>query len=124
VNKLMRLFRATYFIGLNSRFDGRNIRSHQGGMNSSSSSSRQTLGSSSNESTTSEGKRGRGTVEEDGAEENGGSARRKRTKRPNEDGSQDPGKRFACPFFKRRPHIYISKKSCPGPGWNDVHRLK
>jgi hypothetical protein len=32
--------------------------------------------------------------------------------------------RFACPFFKRNPPRYMHFNSCPGPGWNDVHRLK
>jgi hypothetical protein len=33
-------------------------------------------------------------------------------------------RRFACPFFKRRPAEYMQKKSCPGPGWDNVHRMK
>ena len=33
-------------------------------------------------------------------------------------------KLFACPFFKRNPHRYKRCRSCPGPGWVSVHRLK
>lgn len=34
--------------------------------------------------------------------------------------------RFACPFFKKDPATYSNAfyRSCPGPGWNSVHRLK
>lgn len=33
-------------------------------------------------------------------------------------------RKLACPFYKRRPLIYQTWRSCPGPGWGDVHRLK
>lgn len=34
------------------------------------------------------------------------------------------GKRLACPFFKRNPQRYQEERSCVGPGWRTVHRLK
>ncbi|OCL14041.1 hypothetical protein AOQ84DRAFT_66745 [Glonium stellatum] len=36
----------------------------------------------------------------------------------------DAAKRFACPYFKRSPRKYQKVRSCPGPGWITVHRLK
>jgi hypothetical protein len=33
-------------------------------------------------------------------------------------------KRLACPFYKRNPRKYRHHKQCPGPGWNNVARLK
>ena len=33
-------------------------------------------------------------------------------------------RKLACPFFKRDPERYKNKRSCPGPGWPTVHRLK
>lgn len=33
-------------------------------------------------------------------------------------------KKFACPYFKHNPRRYQSVRSCPGPGWDTVHRLK
>jgi hypothetical protein len=33
-------------------------------------------------------------------------------------------KRYACPYFKRNPELYGSRRSCIGPGWTDVHRVK
>ncbi|KAI2640778.1 hypothetical protein GGS26DRAFT_177639 [Hypomontagnella submonticulosa] len=33
-------------------------------------------------------------------------------------------RRFACPYFKRSPHIYMHERSCAGPGWTSVHRVK
>jgi hypothetical protein len=32
--------------------------------------------------------------------------------------------KYACPFFKRDPEKYKNYRSCPGPGWETVHRLK
>lgn len=34
------------------------------------------------------------------------------------------GPRFACPFFKHDPHRYRQKRTCGGPGWPTVHRMK
>lgn len=33
-------------------------------------------------------------------------------------------RRLACPFFKRNPHRYKEERSCVGPGWMTVHRVK
>jgi hypothetical protein len=32
--------------------------------------------------------------------------------------------KLACPFFKRNPRGYTGWRSCPGPGWLSVHRVK
>ncbi|KAK4158217.1 hypothetical protein C8A00DRAFT_39412 [Chaetomidium leptoderma] len=32
--------------------------------------------------------------------------------------------KFACPYFKRNPKKYRKWTSCPGPGWDEVHRVK
>ena len=34
------------------------------------------------------------------------------------------GARFACPFYKHDPNRYRSRRTCPGPGWTTVHRMK
>jgi hypothetical protein len=34
------------------------------------------------------------------------------------------GPRFACPFFKHDPNRYRNRRTCPGPGWPTVHRMK
>jgi len=44
-------------------------------------------------------------------------AAQKRTKR-------EPTRRFACPFAKHNPAEFKNVKTCCGPGWNDVHRVK
>jgi hypothetical protein len=31
---------------------------------------------------------------------------------------------FACPYFKRNRRKYQRFRSCPGPGWSTVHRMK
>ncbi|KAF5695776.1 hypothetical protein FDENT_82 [Fusarium denticulatum] len=32
--------------------------------------------------------------------------------------------RFACPFYKHDPERYANTRSCCGPGWETVHRVK
>ncbi|RFN51722.1 hypothetical protein FIE12Z_4034 [Fusarium flagelliforme] len=32
--------------------------------------------------------------------------------------------RFACPFYKHNPAQYENSRSCVGPGWKTVHRVK
>lgn len=32
--------------------------------------------------------------------------------------------KFACPFFQKDPQKYQNVRSCPGPGWHTVHRVK
>jgi hypothetical protein len=34
------------------------------------------------------------------------------------------GARFACPFYKHEPHRFRDRRTCPGPGWPTVHRMK
>lgn len=38
--------------------------------------------------------------------------------------SDAEGKKLACPYFKHDPQKYQKVRSCPGPGWDTVHRLK
>lgn len=33
-------------------------------------------------------------------------------------------RRFACPYFKHDPDRYRVERTCCGPGWLDLHRLK
>ena len=33
-------------------------------------------------------------------------------------------RRFACPFYKRYPLKYRNSRTCAGPGWPEVHRVK
>lgn len=36
----------------------------------------------------------------------------------------DHGRMYACPYYLRHPRKYMNERSCPGPGWVSVHRLK
>jgi len=45
-------------------------------------------------------------------------------KRARRDHHNDMGLRFACPFAKHAPGKYQKVKTCCGPGWQDVHRVK
>jgi hypothetical protein len=59
-----------------------------------------------------------------------GDGRRKKAKKakrgpPDDASPRDAGaKKFACPYFKRNPKKYRKWTSCPGPGWDEVHRVK
>jgi hypothetical protein len=39
-------------------------------------------------------------------------------------GDDEVGRRLACPYFKRDPRKYSEERSCVGPGWRTVHRVK
>jgi hypothetical protein len=49
---------------------------------------------------------------------------RKRRKLQTVTGEGPKGRRFACPFFKRRPESCMKHRACAGPGWETVHRVK
>lgn len=67
------------------------------------------------------GRRGR----EDSPDNNGGSGSgQDRTSKRNKKDSDDHRKKFACPFAKRYPEKYKNRRTCCGPGWSDVRRLK
>ncbi|KAH6632854.1 hypothetical protein F5144DRAFT_488764 [Chaetomium tenue] len=61
-------------------------------------------------------------------QEDDGDGRRKKTKRASlsvATTSQEKGTdKFACPYFQRNPKKYRKWTSCPGPGWDEVHRVK
>lgn len=55
-----------------------------------------------------------------------GDEKLKKRQRTNSDTAEDDeGKRkLACPYYLRHPKKYMEERSCPGPGWDSVHRLK
>ncbi|KAI1389110.1 uncharacterized protein F4822DRAFT_404991 [Hypoxylon trugodes] len=36
----------------------------------------------------------------------------------------EPDRKFACPFYKHDPKTHSKHRSCAGPGWASLHRLK
>jgi hypothetical protein len=77
------------------------------------------------------GKHGREEREQDDDREDDDDSENERPKKPR--GRSEPkenrGPRYACPFHKRRPHIYTNLegtryRSCSGPGQTEVRRLK
>lgn len=58
-----------------------------------------------------------------GNDDDGEPGKRRKIREPS-DHSLSKNHKFACPFFKRHPEKYKSYRSCPGPGWDTVHRLK
>ncbi|KAG8357684.1 hypothetical protein FVEN_g4429 [Fusarium venenatum] len=64
------------------------------------------------------------TTEElpEGDGDDGSSGRNPHKKRRLENEKTNP--RFACPFFKHNPTKFIGERSCCGPGWINVQRVK
>lgn len=59
----------------------------------------------------------------DGGGDRDGDEDRPRVKR--EKLSRDLSKlRFACPYYKRNPAKYRTERTCTGPGWDNIPRLK
>ncbi|ORY10733.1 hypothetical protein BCR34DRAFT_485248 [Clohesyomyces aquaticus] len=59
------------------------------------------------------------TDEEDGLPKR---PKRDRANEPEERG--DIRRRFACPYYQRNPGGYLTRRSCVGPGWEEVRRVK
>ena len=62
-------------------------------------------------------KNGQPDDKEDGKESDENNQRAKKRKTETENW-------LACPYYLRDPRKYMNKRSCPGPGWKTVHRLK
>jgi hypothetical protein len=99
---------------------GGDARGQVGEMNGTSGS--KTQSPSSNKS---KGKRMVDEVYDDGDEGHDENGERPR-KRPKDENSENAGetRKFACPYFKRNRRKYQRFRSCPGPGWDTVHRMK
>ena len=44
--------------------------------------------------------------------------------KPTDERSPNEFRRFACPYYKRSPTKYKFSRSCAGPGWADISRIK
>lgn len=62
--------------------------------------------------------------EDDGGVASDHDGRRKKPKRAANATVPGQSKKFACPYFKRNRTKYSKWTSCPGPGWDEVHRVK
>ena len=56
-------------------------------------------------------------------DEEDGSGKDRNKKRSKTD-VHDDRPRFACPYFKRDPAKFKNARTCCGPGWTEVHRIK
>ncbi|KAK0705615.1 hypothetical protein B0H67DRAFT_498224 [Lasiosphaeris hirsuta] len=59
-----------------------------------------------------------------GAGCDGARNKQKRARREPIEAKAASGHKFACPFSKHDPARYKNVKTCCGPGWSDVHRVK
>ncbi|KAK3390701.1 hypothetical protein B0H63DRAFT_388880 [Podospora didyma] len=62
--------------------------------------------------------------EQDDSDHDGRRKKAKRAPAGKETVVGDADKKFACPYFKRNRRKYCKWTSCPGPGWDEVHRVK
>lgn len=73
------------------------------------------------------GNRNNGSKKRGGSDDSDHDGRRKRQKQQPDNTTKPEhcnGRKFACPYFKKNPHKYSRWTSCPGPGWDEVHRVK
>ncbi|KAM6530146.1 hypothetical protein FALCPG4_008270 [Fusarium falciforme] len=63
--------------------------------------------------------------EDDVLSESGGGGGRSNTgKRRKEEEEGSENSKFACPFYKNDPQALRGSRTCVGPGWSSVHRVK
>ncbi|KAF2454168.1 hypothetical protein BDY21DRAFT_113513 [Lineolata rhizophorae] len=69
---------------------------------------------------------GRPTLEESQPhdDEQDGQPKKRRKVKPVPESDLPASPRFACVFFKHDPERYKSRRTCAGPGWATVHRMK
>jgi hypothetical protein len=53
-----------------------------------------------------------------------GASKRRRISIATTTEDSEAGPRFACPFYKHDPNRYRNLRTCTGPGWPTVHRMK
>jgi hypothetical protein len=101
------------------------IRSHAGGSSSTPASGISELQTASHTSASTSRQRKRSadnrSPDEDQEEDDQARKRPLKSAGPNFDSS---ALRFACPFFKHNPEANRKWRSCAGPGWASVHRVK
>jgi hypothetical protein len=71
--------------------------------------------------------RDRQSSENDDGSDEDGEHRRRPPKIPRTTANSvatEPRERFACPYYQHSPSFYQSKRSCPGPGWLSVSKVK
>lgn len=61
--------------------------------------------------------------DDDGDDQAGSDEEERKAKKPKAEG-EELARRLACPYFKHNPKRYQEERSCVGPGWRTVHRLK
>lgn len=61
--------------------------------------------------------------DDNGQDSSGGPNKRRRGSQATVS-SSEMATRFACPFYKHEPSRFRSRRTCPGPGWLTVHRMK
>lgn len=126
LEKLMTGFRDTYFAAVKTWLCQKHIRARQGnqsGTNAAGESNDNAIALPQNR-LGGVGKHKRRSEDRDHDDDGGDSNQRKKP-HISSPGKDDSVKRkLACPFFKRKPRIYMLWKSCPGPGWDSVHHLK
>ncbi|KAL2880519.1 hypothetical protein SGCOL_004240 [Colletotrichum sp. CLE4] len=66
----------------------------------------------------------KGRDQDDEGSENDDSKEQKPNKKRTKTDEDDNRPKFACPFYKHNPVRYKSHRTCIGPGWPEIHRVK
>jgi hypothetical protein len=82
----------------------------------SGSSKRQTTGKRRGHQRDDDDDEGNGSDDDSGGRRNGNNKRSMTV--------PEKGKLYACPYFKYDPVHFGQTRTCSGPGWQELHRLK
>ncbi|KAJ0302177.1 hypothetical protein COL516b_007228 [Colletotrichum fioriniae] len=66
----------------------------------------------------------KGRDQDDEGSENDENSEQKPNKKRTKTDEDDDRPKFACPYYKHDPVRYKSHRTCVGPGWHEIHRVK
>lgn len=62
--------------------------------------------------------------ENSGSDNDDDNNRRRHTKRAKTSKTDQVIPKYACPYYKYNPGRFRNERTCCGPGWEDIHRVK
>ena len=101
------------------------IRTRQGGSNSRTTANSELSTYEQKQGSVAENNKGKHErINSDGEDRDTNDRGKRRRESEDYETNNNKVKRLACPYYLREPNKYMNYRSCPGPGWETVHRLK
>jgi hypothetical protein len=127
LDRLMSTFMQVFYQQLDWSSRAAKSQTHDEGDQSKETLNTTTVGSTSQNATSRYNKSkapGKRRADEDRDQDKDDDSSRKKPKPHSFTDTERLSKKFACPFYKHNPVRYQNIRSCPGPGWDTIHRLK